>query len=63
MKAFMIALFLILLTLPYTDKLFTMYGLPVRPDGVAMDNATSDRMGRIIWKAQKDFKVQDSWGY
>ena len=62
MKAFMIALFLILLTLPYTANLFT-YRLPDRAEGVAMDNTTSDRMGRIIWEAQRNFKVQDSWGY
>lgn len=62
MKVFLISFFLILVTLSYTTKLFA-YRLPPRPEGVAMDNATSDRMGRIIWKAQRDFKVQDSWGH
>lgn len=62
MKIFMIVLFLALVTLPLTAKLFT-YRLPPVEDNVATDNATSDRMGRIIWQAQKDFKMTDHWGY
>ena len=62
MKIFMIFLFLALITLPLTAKLFT-YRLPPVEDNVATDNATSDRMGRIIHEAQKGFKIENSWGY
>jgi hypothetical protein len=58
----MIVLFLALVTLPLTAKLFT-YRLPPVEDNVATDNATSDRMGRIIHEAQKGFKIENSWGY
>ena len=61
-RIFMIAFFLVLVTLPFTTKLFA-YRLPPRADNVAMDNATSGRMGSAIWQAQKDFRIKDSWGH